>query len=141
MAAHDEDCDWELPLNMSDEQLERQFGSPNSQEPTYISPLDPPSITGFLAFTRLCRISGKIQQLGTPHRLRELTSSDATRSARFLTRVSAYDRSLQDWIDNLPDSIRFSADKASNETSGGQDLIMCIVSFIVHAGSLLNLYR
>jgi hypothetical protein len=141
MAAHDEDCDWELPLNMSDEQLERQFSSSTIQRDPYIPPLDPPSITGFLAFTRLCRISGKVQQLSTPHRLRELTSSDPDRSSRFLARVSAYDQSLQDWIDNLPDSIRFSANKSSSETSGGQDLIMCVVSFIVHAGSLLNLYR
>lgn len=141
MAAHDEDCDWELPLNMSDEQLERHFGSSNAQNSTYISPLDPPSITGFLAFTRLCRVSGKIQQLGTPHRLRELTSCDSSRSDRFIARVSAYEQSLKDWLDNLPDSIRFSANKAGGESSGGQDLIMCVVSFIVHAGSLLNLYR
>lgn len=141
MAAHDEDCDWELALNLSDEQLERQFGNSSAQNATYISPLDPPSIIGFLTFTRLCRISGKVQQLGTPHRLRELFSADPSRSAKFLSRVSAYDQALQDWLDNLPDSIRFSANKASSETSGGQDLIMCVVSFIVHAGSLLNLYR
>lgn len=141
MAAHDEDCDWEMPLNMSDEELDSKFGSDGSGNNNFFSTPSSPSTTGFLAFARLCRISGKVQQLSAPHRLRELTSPDLSRSERFVARVSAYDGALQKWLDNLPDSIRFSANKASSEGGGKQDLVMCVVSFIVHAGSLLNLHR
>lgn len=143
MAAHDEDCSWEMPLNMSDEELEHQLcqvrhqSSANPPLPTTRSP----PTTGFLSFARLCRISGKVQQLSTPHRLRELTSLEPGRSEKFRARVSIYDQALRKWLDTLPDSIRFSANAANTDSNGSTDLIMCVVSFIVHAGSLLNLYR
>lgn len=143
MAAHDDDCSWEMPLNMSDEELERQLKEsrlhPNSQIPR--QHVESAPTTGFLAFARLCRISGRVQQLGTPRRLRELTSTKPGRPQKFLARVSAYDRALRNWLDSLPDSIRFSANASSSDMANSTDLVMCVVSFIVHAGSLLNLYR
>ncbi|KAH6691479.1 fungal-specific transcription factor domain-containing protein [Plectosphaerella plurivora] len=138
-AAHDDDCDWEMPIDLSDEVLERYFSSTGGRPPSSHSP----STTGFLAFARLCCIAGRIQQLGSARRLRDLTSAVPGRPERFLARVSAYDGALQRWLDSLPDSIRFSANTvtAENNGSGGEDLVMCVVSFIVHAGSLLNLHR
>jgi hypothetical protein len=125
-----------MPLDLNDEALERYLS--NGRLP----PRHSPSTTGFLAFARLCCIAGRIQQLGSPLRLRDLTSTEPGRPERFLARVSAYDGALQRWLDGLPDSIRFSANSVPAETGGGsEDLVMCVVSFIVHAGSLLNLHR
>ncbi|KAH6685483.1 hypothetical protein F5X68DRAFT_233227 [Plectosphaerella plurivora] len=113
--------DWEMPLDLSDEALERYLGTGR------LPPGHSPSTTGFLAFARLYYIAGRIQQLGSPRRLRDLTSTEPSRPERFLARVS---------------TIRFSANSMPAETSGGgEDLVICIVSFIVHAGSLLNLHR
>ncbi|KAH6647177.1 fungal-specific transcription factor domain-containing protein [Truncatella angustata] len=132
MAAQDADCHCELPMDISDDDLDtwcRDPGHPpqNPQASTLM--------TGFLAFARLCRIGGKIQQLYSPLRIREL--SDPTKAKRYLRTIGALDKKLNEWLASLPDDIRFSA----NDMDRGPNLTMCVIMFIVHAGSLLNLYR
>ncbi|KAH8668463.1 fungal-specific transcription factor domain-containing protein [Xylariales sp. PMI_506] len=132
MAAHDADCHCDLPLDIDDDHLEEKAEVPlsGSQPRSGTTPM-----TGFLAFARLCRIGGKIQELYSPSRIRETAVRGKTR--RFLRSVAALDKALNEWLVGLPDAIRFSA----NALDRGPNLTMCVIMFIVHAGSLLNLYR
>ncbi|KAK9777755.1 putative Transcription factor domain-containing protein [Seiridium cardinale] len=132
MAAQDSDCHCELPLDISDNDLEGWCRNPQ-QSPQ--QPSTSTSMTGFLAFARLCRIGGKIQQLYSPSRIREV--SNPAKAKRYLRTIESLDRSLNEWLAGLPDDIRFSA----NNLDRSPDLTMCVIMFIVHAGSLLNLYR
>lgn len=100
-----------------------------------------PQTTGFLAFVRLCRIAGKIQQIHSPRTVRRLANAGPEKLERFTNRVLAHDRLLKTWLDGLPDDIRFSANTAEWDLDGSPHLTMCVIMFIVHAGSLLNLYR
>ena len=142
MAVHDEDCCCEMPLNMSDELLEqysRAFG--REPRPNYQVPPDPsPPLSGFLAFARLCRIAGRIQRLNSPHSIRKLASANPSKAQKLVTRVAAHSQALRAWSETLPQDVRFSPDMPQGaEQTGG--LAMRIIVFIVHAGSLLNLYR
>jgi hypothetical protein len=133
MAASDEDCDCQLPLDMSDDRLESY--------PREVPQDGSSGTTGFIALSRLCRIAGKIQQLHSPRHLRDLASNNEGKRRGFLAKVAALDRSLTSWVESLPDEIRFSANALGNGPKGSVDLTMCVIIFIVHAGSLLNLYR
>jgi hypothetical protein len=131
MAAQDADCHCELPLDLSDEDLEDYCRSGRSPEqPGASTPM-----TGFVAFARLCRIGGKIQQLYSPSRIREV--ANPAKAKRYLRTIGALDKLLNEWLASLPDEIRFSA----NRLDRGPTLTMCVIMFIVHAGCLLNLYR
>ncbi|CAI6014040.1 unnamed protein product [Clonostachys chloroleuca] len=134
MAADDSDCHCDLPLDKKDEELEVYF---QNAEPSVESPTMTTSspMTGFVAFIQLCHIGGKIQKLHSPSRIREL--QDAKKARKFLRSVVSLQRALDRWLAGLPDDVRFSA----NATERGPNLTMCVIMFIVHAGSLLNLYR
>ena len=143
MAAHDEDCYCEIPYNLSDEELDacsRQQRPSDAATQLHSVHSSPPT-TGFLAFARLCRIASKIQQLSSPRRIRELASSNPKKARKFVTRVSALDTALRTWLESLPDDIRFSANMSEQNIERNPHLTMCAIIFIVHAGSLLNLYR
>lgn len=132
MAAQDADCHCELPLDLSDDDLDRY--SPKAQPSPESRPASTP-MTGFLAFARLCRIGGKIQQLYSPLRIREVAKP--AKAKQRLRIIASLDKSLNEWLISLPDDIRFSA----NQLDRGPNLTMCVIMFIAHAGSLLNLYR
>jgi hypothetical protein len=139
MAVHDDDCYCELPLTLGDEDL----GQSRSQlDSTHRGPStqDAP-IKGFIAFSRLSRIAGSIQRLNSPRSLRNLATGDSTRKKHFMARVESLDIALKAWLESLPDDIRFSANSIERGRQGDRDLTMCVVIFIMHAGSLLNLYR
>jgi hypothetical protein len=160
-AVDDRDCACDLPWDLSDEDLQRQCraqaqaqaharSARSAADPPSVTSIDPPlppppssPMTGFIAFARLCRIAGKIQRLGSPSSLLGLSASSGNNKARLLAaRVVALDRDLREWLDNLPDSIRFSANQEINAAGPGSDpsLVMCVIIFMMHAGSLLNLY-
>lgn len=134
MAADDADCHCDLPLDKKDEELEVYFqnAEPSVESPTMTTSSPMP---GFVAFIQLCHIGGKIQKLHSPSRIREL--QDAKKARKFLRSVVSLQRALDRWLAGLPDDVRFSA----NATERGPNLTMCVIMFIVHAGSLLNLYR
>lgn len=143
MAVHDEDCYCEMPLNMSDDLLE-QYSRALIQRagPNYPIPSEQSSpLSGFLAFARLCRIAGRIQRLSSPHSIRRLASTSPSKARKFVSRVAAYDRSLRAWLEGLPEDVRFSANTLEGGPEQNGSLAMCVIIFIVHAGSLLNLYR
>lgn len=104
MAAHDTDCYCELPLAVADEELESACRNPGSLLRRPVSTLP---LTGFVAFCRLCHISGKIQGLHSPSRFSDLSSEEGGK--RLVKLVGKLDQSLNEWLTSLPDDIRFSA--------------------------------
>ncbi|KAH7145685.1 fungal-specific transcription factor domain-containing protein, partial [Dactylonectria estremocensis] len=132
MAAHDTDWRCALPLAVADEELEKACEHPALLLHREASTLP---LSGFLAFAQLCHISGKVQSLHSPSRLASLGTPEG--ASRHMIYVAKLDKSLNEWLTSLPDQIRFSA----NTLERGPNLTMCVILFIVHAGSLLNLYR
>ncbi|KAF5505975.1 putative transcriptional regulatory protein [Colletotrichum siamense] len=143
MAVQDDDCDCELPMDMTDEDFEPYYLKSRTYHPAKVDiPSKGPCImSGFLAFARLSRLAGKIQHLNSPLNLRKLASADSAKTQRFLSRVDTYDQALRNWLASLPPHIQFSANKMEKSPGGDPALVMCVIIFILHAGSLLNLYR
>ncbi|KAJ3543343.1 hypothetical protein NM208_g3627 [Fusarium decemcellulare] len=132
MAANDSDCCCALPLPVADEELEAASSQPVifDERPTSALPL-----SGFLAFARLCQIFGRIQSLQAPSQIASLgTTEGQRRMAKLAKRI---EEALEHWLTSLPDDIRFSA----NNLDRGLNLTMCVIVFVIHAGSLVNLYR
>ncbi|POS68916.1 hypothetical protein DHEL01_v212689, partial [Diaporthe helianthi] len=63
------------------------------------------------------------------------------KTQRFLARVDKYDQALRTWLASLPPHIQFSANSTQKRAGGDPDLVMCVITFVLHAGSLLSLYR
>ncbi|KAF4871698.1 Transcriptional activator protein acu-15 [Colletotrichum siamense] len=143
MAVQDDDCDCELPMDMKDEDFEPYYLKSRTYHPAKVDiPSEGPCImSGFLAFARLSRLAGKIQHLNSPLNLRKLASADSAKTQRFLSRVDTYDQALRNWLASLPPHIQFSANSMEKSPGGDPALVMCVIIFILHAGSLLNLYR
>lgn len=143
MAVQDDDCDCELPLDKRDEDFEPQYMKSKLHHPPKADiPSDGPCImSGFLALARLSRLTGKIQHLTSPLNLRKLASGDSDKSQRFLSRVDTYDQALRNWLASLPPHIQFSANSMEKSPGGDPALVMCVITFVLHAGSLLSLYR
>ncbi|KAK1635549.1 fungal-specific transcription factor domain-containing protein [Colletotrichum phormii] len=136
LAVQDEDCHCELPLDVRDEDIVSGIKSQRTiDEEAMMSPM-----SGFLAFARLCRLAGKIQEFSSPLKLRKIASADADKTHRFLARVDAHDQALRKWLESLPGEIQFSANR-KNKKHGDISMVHCVITFFLHAGSLINLYR
>lgn len=123
------------PLSLSDADL-NAHSIASTASPTTARSIPPSPMTGFLAFADLAKIAGRIQRLHAPSRVRALQSSPKHRD-RFFRSVSSLQKALDRWLENLPREIRQNA----NSMDRGPHLTMCVIMFIGHAGSLLNLYR
>lgn len=136
MAAHDEDCQCQLPISIGDDSLEdfyQNITTPHSSTP---QPTGSPSpLDGFLQLSQLCQIAGEIHRLHSPAKL--LGLKDPRKAREFLRSVESLQHSLDDWLASIPGGINLAEDAAKR----GPNLTMHVVMFIVHAGSLLNLYR
>ncbi|KAH7014084.1 Zn(II)2Cys6 transcription factor, partial [Microdochium trichocladiopsis] len=133
MAVNDADCHCALPQSADDEALHEV----NQQESIAVArkKTTSSSMAGFVAFARLCHIAGKIQALHSPARIQELAMPQKARGlARLVARL---DRSLDNWLGNLPEELGFSTSVANR----GPTSAMSVVMSIVHAGSRLALYR
>lgn len=129
MAADDDDCDCELPLDMTDEHLEIYCRDPAVECSTSSA------LAGFLAFSELCKIASKIVKS-----TRRLQRSQASRIQKELqSQTEALNSQLQQWLQNLPDVVKFSANRSDED--GRLHLTMCIITFILHAASIINLQR
>jgi len=91
-------------------------------------------LTGFLAFSKLCQIAGKIVQ---STRELQILKDDSAEETRLKALVAARDAELAEWLHQVPNSIKFAA----NNAHGGSDLTICVITFIFHAGSIINLHR
>ncbi|KAL5045245.1 hypothetical protein BDW71DRAFT_198442 [Aspergillus fruticulosus] len=140
MATDEADCCCDLPFNISNEDLEQGIPPPPAElnGPSHLpSPSSP--MTGFLAFTRLCRIAARVHRFYSSNRVRE---RDATVTAgkdwsALLPTLDGFVRELDGWLQDLPNEIRFSA----NLTQSGPNLTMGVIVFILHSETIMNLYR
>ncbi|EXF84159.1 hypothetical protein CFIO01_05662 [Colletotrichum fioriniae PJ7] len=136
LAVKDEECYCEPPLDVRDEDVMSGIKSRHAvnQEAT-TSPM-----SGFLAFAKLCQLAGKIQEFSSPLKLWKIASANAEKTHRFLARVDAHDQALRKWLESLPGDIQFSANR-KNKSHGDISMVHCVITFFLHAGSLINLYR
>ncbi|KAL4791222.1 hypothetical protein BDV19DRAFT_401511 [Aspergillus venezuelensis] len=107
MATDEADCCCDLPFDISNEDLET-YGLPNPS-PSQLPSSSP--MTGFLAFTRLCRIAARVHRFYSSNRIRGrdgLVTGNEDWST-LLPTLDGFVRELDDWLQELPDGIRFSA--------------------------------
>lgn len=140
MATDEAECCCELPFDISNEDLEHGI-PPLPAELKNPSDLPLPSspMTGFLAFTRLCRIAARIHRFYSTNRIRGRDATLITGEDwnTLLPTLNGFVRELDEWLQELPNEIRFSA----NLTQSGPNLTMCVIVFILHSGTIMNLYR
>ncbi|KAL4933996.1 MFS transporter [Aspergillus undulatus] len=113
MAIDEADCCCDLPFDISNEDLE-QFGLPKDSTPS-LAP-SPSPMAGFLAFTRFCRIAARVHRFYSSSRIRG-RDGPATGVEDWSTLLPALDilvRELVDWLQELPNEIRFSADPTTS---------------------------
>lgn len=131
MAADVAHCCCNLPLGLSDEDLDLGIDS-NNQQP---SPIDSP-MAGFISFTRLCKIAAEVHRFHSSLRIKNQGHTEASLSEALPT-VKLFIQRLNNWLKELPDEIRFSA----NDLRSGPNLTMSVVVFILHSATLMNLYQ
>lgn len=130
MAVDNDTCLRELPFEMDDEQLLAAETTENVYSP------GTSQLTGFIVFSELCRIAGQVVRSSrTLQRQRRAKNPRKVREAYKMIR--RLDRELQSWLHRLPDSIKFSANHSSSDHK--VHLTMCVVTFILHAASIINL--
>ncbi len=135
MGVEDLDCDCEMPLDMDDDELEAYC---NRSHHVSGPPLGPSRLTGFIVFSHLCRIAGKIARSMSLLQLRRMRENGHLKRAELRALVKSLDAELAEWLNQVPDSIKFSA---NNMDSNSPHLTMCVISYIVHSGCVINLHR
>ncbi|EOD50241.1 putative fungal specific transcription factor domain-containing protein [Neofusicoccum parvum UCRNP2] len=130
MAVDDDDCDCELPLDMADEHLDLYCRDPS------VGCGSSSALAGFLAFSELCKIASRIVKS-----TRAVQRSQGSRSLKkeLQSQTEALDGQLRRWLQNLPDVVKFSPNRSDED--GRLHLTMCIITFILHAASIINLQR
>jgi hypothetical protein len=135
MGVEDADCDCEMPLDMSDTELEIHCQNPpnvSSEPPTG-------SLTGFIVFSSLCQIAGQIVRSISTLQINRLRQKPGSLGAGELLRtIRKLDKELAEWLHQVPDTIKFSANRPDLKNS---HLAMCVISYMVHAGCVINLHR
>ncbi|GLA30696.1 hypothetical protein AnigIFM63326_009130 [Aspergillus niger] len=96
---------------------------------------DSAPMSGFVAFTRLCRIAAEVHRIHGSPPVRG--GSWTARWQRLRPTVDQLVGELDNWLQDLPDEIRFSA----NRIQTGPSLTMCFIVFILHSATIMNLYR
>ncbi|KAL4743634.1 hypothetical protein BDV11DRAFT_214190 [Aspergillus similis] len=101
MATDEADCCCELPFDISNEDLEHGIPPPPAElkDPSHL-PLSSSPMTGFLAFTRLCQIAARVHKFYNWSAL--------------LPTLNGFVRELDEWLQELPNGIRFSANLTQN---------------------------
>jgi len=136
MGVEDSDCNCEIPLDLDDDELELYC---KEQPDLRIKPATPSQLAGFIAFSNLCQISGKVIRAVNPlrwqkGRRRSTTSRLSGKEKLF----ESLDAELFEWLNTVPDSIRFSANSVNYDSP---HLTMCVILYIVHAACVINLHR
>lgn len=135
VGVEDTDCDCEMPQDLEDDDLDlycKQNQSPSSRPPRTFSRL-----TGFIIFSKLCQISGRISRTMNSLSLRPNKECHPS-PKRIRERIRVLDIELAEWLGSVPDVIKFSANKTSGPSP---HLTMCVVMYILHAGCVMNLHQ
>lgn len=143
MAIEDADCDCEIPLDMDDSELEIFCRSDNTRNASLRRSVSgtPSSsgLGGFLSLLRLCQLSGKITRSVNYVHLKQ-NRKGYKKAAEPMRLARELDLELESWLKNVPDPIAYLASSASSDSSGDVHLTMYIISYIVHAGCVINLH-
>jgi hypothetical protein len=136
MGVDDSDCNCEMPLDMDDAQLEAYCNeSPNLRS----KPSCPSRLAGFISFSKLCYISGRIVRVMNPLQMRQMRKKVGPKRLKEKQKlVESLDAELSEWLRTVPDSIKFSANSMDMDSP---HLTMCVILYIVHAGCVINLHR
>ncbi|RAH85563.1 hypothetical protein BO86DRAFT_354211 [Aspergillus japonicus CBS 114.51] len=130
MAAHVAHVCCELPLDISNEDLDQGYDYGNKTQRSHSS------MMGFIALIRLCKVAADVHHFHLSNRMGRGDSSSRNWTT-LLTNVNSFTQQLDNWVQGLPNEIRFSANKGSS----GLNLTMSAIAFLVHSAILMNLYR
>jgi len=134
MGVEDADCDCEMPSEIDHSEFEdccRGVASPTPKN-------DMEGLTGFIAFSSLCQIAGKVIRSMSPIQLNSLHERSGFQGATHLSKlVNDLDQELMEWLQQVPESIRSSV---NNLNAKSPHLAMCVISYILHAGCVINLH-
>ncbi|KAH8835782.1 fungal-specific transcription factor domain-containing protein [Flagelloscypha sp. PMI_526] len=124
LATHDDDCTVEYPAEIDDSDLlSWSEDGDNLSGDSYM--------TGFFALLKIYKVAGRIARVVQSSRLDDPDSQEAQ------TILSSLDQDLAQWIDELPDKIRF----AEKGTSNPRLLSLSISAFFVYYASIIILHR
>ena len=136
MGVEDADCNCEIPLDLNDDELEAYC---RSQPERRTRPLKPSLLAGFIALSKLCRNSGKaIRAVNSLQLQKGRRRSTTIRSTGKEKLFESLDAELSEWLNTMPDSIRFSANSMDWDSP---HLTTCVILYIVHAACVINLHR
>jgi Fungal specific transcription factor domain len=136
MGVEDSDCNCEIPLDLDDDELEAYCKEDSNHR---LKPSTPSKLAGFIAFSKLCQIAGKVIHAVNPLRWQKgRRRSMTSRSSEKEKLLESLDAELFEWLNTVPDSIRFSANSMDYDSP---HLTMCVILYIVHAACVINLHR
>ena len=134
MGVADVDCDCEMPLDIDDPEFEDFCRGVESLTPKNHMK----GLTGFIAFSSLCQIAGKVIRAMSPIQLNSLRKKSGSEGATYLRKlVDDLDQELMEWLQQVPESIKSSA---NNLNAKSPHLAMCVISYTLHAGCVMNLH-
>ncbi|KAK5121035.1 hypothetical protein LTR85_005819 [Meristemomyces frigidus] len=126
MASDDADCTCDLPSETDDD--ESSDSADNTPAATPMS--------GFVAFAELCEIASEVVR--STRALRRSRHNGRLSTARNTHETTiSLSEDLQLWLEKLPDSIRFAANRT--DAAHKVDLTMCVITYMLHAASVINL--
>ena len=134
MGADDVDCDCEMPLDIENSEFEDYCQGVASSNPrNHIK-----GLTGFIGFSSLCQIAGKVIRSMGSIQLNSLRAKSGLQGATQLRKlVNTLDQELMEWLQQVPESIKSSV---NNLDAKSPHLAMCVISYILHAGCVMNLH-
>ncbi|OJK04009.1 hypothetical protein ASPACDRAFT_1852925 [Aspergillus aculeatus ATCC 16872] len=130
MAAHIAHICCDLPLDISNEDLGQ------GSDCGYKTQHPHSSMMGFIALIRLCKVAAEVHHFHLSNRMGRGDSSGQSWTT-MLTNVNIFTKQLDNWVQELPDEIRYSANKGPS----GLNLTMSAIAFLLHSAILMNLYR
>ena len=133
MAVEDGDCDCEIPLDLDDEELQSYCKNPES----FLGDQNTSRLTGFIVFTKLCKVSGQIARSMTSLMLQR-KDKNLGKARKLRKLVTELENELSEWLQRVPDVIKFSVNDCDQASP---HLTMCVISYSIHAGCIINLHR
>ena len=133
MAVEDGDCDCEIPLDLDDEELESYCKSSEF----FLDDQKTSRLTGFIVFSKLCKVSGQIARSMTSLMLQR-KDKNLGKARKLRNLVTELENELSGWLQRVPDVIKFSINDCDQASP---HLTMCVISYSIHAGCIINLHR
>ena len=137
MGVEDGDCDCEMPRDLEDNDLETYCKAPHLATMQSPSPEKTSRLTGFIVFSKLCQISGRITRSMTTLMLQQ-KNKNYKKAKKLRKLVKELEIQLAEWLERVPDFIKFSVNDVDHASP---HLTMCVIVYSIHAGCIINLHR